>query len=237
MKKALLTCAGFFLILFLNAQVSLHEKQILIDLYNATAGPNWTTTWDLQTDVENWHGVTVEEGKITEIKLLFNNLKGNIPKSLGNLERLKILELSFNPISGTIPSELGNLKDLEILAINGADLQGNLPSELGNLFNLKQLHLSSNQLSGTVPSSLGYLPEIEVFNVFDNHLEGELPVQLSYSANLRQLIVAKNNFTNPNAFSKELLSNSGATLNLNDKSPQIPSPKSIIAVERENTDD
>ena len=233
----MLTCAGFFLVFFLNAQVSLQEKQILLDLYSATDGENWTIKWNLQDDVQNWHGISVENNKIKEIRLLFNNLNGTLPASIGNLGGLKILELSFNPISGTIPSEWGKLKELEILAINGAGLQGSIPAELGHLISLKQLHLSSNQLSGIIPSSLGYLPEIEVFNVFDNNLEGDLPIQLSYGVQLRQLIVAKNNFTNPEAFSKELLTNSGATLHLNEKSPQITSPKSIIAVERENTDD
>ncbi|MGB3345566.1 MAG: hypothetical protein WBA61_16775 [Aequorivita sp.] len=237
MKKAILTYAGFFLVFILNAQVSLQEKQILLDLYTATDGQNWTNKWDLQEPVEKWHGITVEDGKVTEISLLFNNLNGTLPSSLGNLGYLRKLELSFNSISGGIPAGLGNLKELEVLAINGANLQGNIPAELGNLINLKQLHLSSNQLSGSIPLSLGYLPEIEVFNVFDNQLEGEVPIQLSYGVHLKQLMVAKNNFTNPNAFSKELLSNSGATLNLNEKSPQIKSPKPIIAVEREDSDD
>src|SRR5690554_744672 len=238
MKKAILTCAGFFLVFILNAQVSLQEKQILLDLYIATDGQNWTNKWDFKNPVESWHGITIEDGKVTEISLLFNNLNGTLPASLGNLRSLKNLELSFNPISGTIPAELGNLKELEILAINGANLQGNIPAELGNLISLKQLHLSSNQLSGHIPSSVGYLPEIEVFNVFDNKLEGALPIQLSYGVHLKQLIVAKNNFTNPNAFSRELLTNSGATLDLNEKSPQIiKSPKSIIVVEREDSDD
>lgn len=237
MKKATLTCASFFLVFMLNAQVSLQEKQILLDLYTATDGQHWTNKWDLQDPVENWHGISIENDKVTEISLLFNNLNGTLPASLGHLKNLRILELSFNPISGTIPSELGNLKELEILAINGANLRGNIPVELGNLSNLKHLHLSSNQLTGIVPSSLGYLPEIEVFNVFDNQLGGALPVQLGYGVHLKELMVAKNNFTNPNAFSKELLSNSGATLNLNEKSPQIEAPQSIIAVEREDSDD
>lgn len=237
MKKAILTCASFFLVFMLNAQVSLQERQILLDLYTATDGENWTNKWSLQDPVEKWHGITVENEKVTEISLLFNNLNGILPSSLGQLNSLKKLELSFNNISGIIPVEIGNLTNLEILAINGANLEGNIPVELGNLSNLKQLHLSSNQLTGTIPMSLGYLPEIEVFNVFDNHLVGALPVQLTYGVHLKQLIVAKNNFTNPNSFSKELLSNSGATLNLNENSPQIEAPTSIIAVEREDSDD
>ena len=179
MKKAILTCVFLFMASIVVAQVSTQEKQVLIDLYTATNGPEWNKPWDLEKAVETWNGITVENNKVTGINLLFNNLKGTLPASLGQLKNLKKLELSFNPISGKIPSELGNLNQLEVLAINGTALSGNIPNSLGNLSNLKQLHLSSNQLSGTIPESLGNLKKIEVFNVFDNDLFGTLPQGLA----------------------------------------------------------
>src|SRR5690606_25430630 len=51
------------------------DKQALIALYNATDGPNWTNTWDLNADISTWHGITVNnEGRVTEIILYDNNL-------------------------------------------------------------------------------------------------------------------------------------------------------------------
>lgn len=237
MKKALLTCICMFIASIIMAQVSKEEKQVLLNLYTATNGLNWNNQWNLEEPVDSWHGITVENNKVTGINLLFNNLKGDLPASLGALKNLKKLELSFNPISGNIPSELGNLKQLEVLAINGTALSGSIPESLGNLSNLKQLHLSSNQLTGSIPESLGNLKKIEVFNVFDNDLFGSLPQGLATCPNLKELMVAENNFNNPNEFSVVLLSNSGSTINLNENSPQIDSDQSVIAIERDESED
>lgn len=219
------------------AQVSKQERQVLLNLYTATNGSEWNSPWNLDEPVETWNGITVENNKVIGINLLFNNLNGTLPGSLGELKNLKKLELSFNPISGNIPAELGNLLQLEILAINGTAVSGSIPESLGNLSNLKQLHLSSNQLSGTIPESLGNLKSIEIFNVFDNDLYGTLPVELANCQNLKQLMVAENNFKNPNDFSVILLSSSGAKIDLLENSPNIEPSRSIIAVERDESED
>jgi hypothetical protein len=235
MKKVLLTYVCLLLASLAIGQVSKQEKQVLLDLYNATNGPQWKTTWDTESPVATWHGITVENNSVTGISLLFNNLDGTLPASLGKLQSLKKLELSFNQISGAIPAELGNLSHLEVLALNGDQLEGNIPETLGNLYNLKQLHLSSNKLSGNVPKNLENLKQIEIFNVFDNNLYGALPKGLANCPHLTQLIVAENNFSNPDDFSVALLSNSGSTINLH--SPQIGSQGSIIAIETDDSDD
>ena len=235
MKKLILTYICFSITTLVLAQVSKQEKQVLLDLYLATNGAGWNNSWNLDQDVETWRGVTVENNKVIAINLLFNNLHGSLPPSLGSLENLKSLELSFNPISGTLPEELGNLKNLEVLAINATAIDGNIPASLGNLSQLKKLHLSSNLLTGTVPKSLGNLDQLEVFNVFDNDLFGILPQRLVQNHRLKELIVAENNFTNPENFSLILLSNSGNNLELFN-SPQIPSSHSALALERETND-
>ncbi len=237
MKKAILTCGFLFIATLLVAQVSKQEKQVLLDFYTATNGQAWNITWNLEEPVTNWYGITVENNTVTEIHMLFNNVNGALPASLGQLKSLKRLELSFNPISGNIPAELGNLENLEVLALNGTEIHGNIPAELGNLSHLKQLHLSSNKLSGNIPESLGNLSEIEVFNVFDNNLSGMLPTQLAKCPNLKQLMVAENNFNNPDDFSVVLLSNSGAKIDLLNNSPHIEPAQSIIAVERDESED
>jgi Leucine-rich repeat (LRR) protein len=235
MKKAILTYAFMFMASIIVAQVSYQEKQVLLNLYTATNGEEWTNKWNIEKPVETWHGITVENNQVVGVNLLFNNLNGSLPASLGQLKNLKKLELSFNPISGNIPSELGSLEKLEVLAINGTALSGSIPETLGNLSNLKQLHLSSNQLSGSIPESLGNLKQIEVFNVFDNDLFGELPQGLATCRNLKELMVAENNFKNQENFSVILLSNSGSKVNLYENSPQPA--QSIIAVERDESED
>lgn len=237
MKKAVLTYSLLFIVATATAQVSTEEKHVLLDFYNATNGQSWTKTWDLNEPVKDWYGITVVANSVTEIRMLFNNVKGTLPASLGKLKNLKRLELSFNPISGTIPAELGNLENLEFLALNGTEIQGRIPSELGNLSHLKQLHLSSNKLTGNVPENLGNLSEIEVFNVFDNKLYGKLPIQLARCPNLKQLMVAENNFNNPEDFSVVLLANSGAKLDLLENNQLMEPVQSIIATERDESDD
>jgi len=231
MKKSLLTLLFIAFCTTLFAQVSVQEKQALIDFYNATNGENWNSSWKLNQPVSEWQGITLENDKVTGITLLFNNVEGTIPSSIENLTNLETLELSFNKINGELPTTIGNLKNLEILALNGNNVSGTIPASFGKLTQLKQFHLSSNKLTGTIPATLQNLKELEVFNVFDNQLSGILPTDLAQNNNLKELMVAENNFTNPEMFSMVLLSHSGALLDLT-KEPTITSPaNSIIAIE------
>ncbi|WP_114490705.1 leucine-rich repeat domain-containing protein [Candidatus Ulvibacter alkanivorans] len=232
MKRILLTSLSLFVCALLVAQVSPKEKQALIDFYLATQGEHWVNTWNLNEPVSQWEGVTVTNNKVTAIQLLFNNIEGELPNSIGDLEHLTALELSFNKISGSLPESLGNLTQLKTLAFNSNNLSGPVPATLGQLSLLEELHLSSNNFTGTLPTVLGTLENITVFNVFDNDLSGEIPAGLANHRNLRELMVAENSFEDTGNFSVVLLTNSGAGLDLN--RPSItPSPKTIIAIEGE----
>jgi len=231
MKKLLLTSYLILLAGTLFANVPEKEESALVDLYNSTKGASWNKTWDLSKDVSLWEGITISNGHVTEIRMLFNNLEGEIPTSIQNLKELKVLELSFNKISGNLPSSLGSLTKLEVLALNGNFLMGRIPSSLGNLKNLKQLHLSSNNLSGELPSSLDNLSNLEVFNVFQNNLSGQVPVALAKNRNMREFLVAENNFKPSNEINTILLSRS-AQMDLNG-STLNPASKQIIALEVE----
>ncbi|HIB48500.1 MAG TPA: Two component regulator three Y domain protein [Flavobacteriaceae bacterium] len=234
MKKLLLTPVLILFCVAVSAQVASKEKQALLDFYVATNGAEWTQKWDLNTPVSDWQGVTVTDNHVTGISLLFNNIKGEIPASIGDLSHLQTLELSFNAISGQLPETIGNLEVLEVLAFNGNNLSGTLPATLGNLTRLKQLHLSSNKFEGTVPSTVNALTRLEVFNVFDNHLFGDLPMQLANNSNLKELMIAENNFTNTDMFSIVLMSNSGV-VDLQ-KNTIVPPSNSVIAIETSDDD-
>jgi len=235
MKRLILSLSLCFATVSMFAQISNTEKQALTDFYSATNGDQWVNSWDLTQPVENWDGVTIEDNKVVAIRLLFNNVTGEIPASLGTLKNLKELELSFNKISGELPSELGNLENLEILAFNGNDLTGSIPSNIGSLSNLKQLHLSSNHLTGVVPASLENLKNIEIFNVFDNELFGALPEKLASNINLKEFMVAENNFIDTHNISTTLLLNSGVALDFD--SIFTTESKSVIAIETNDDED
>lgn len=231
MKKIVLTCLFSIFFISTNAEISILEKQALLDLYQATRGESWTNNWNIEEPTANWYGVTVENDQVIGLSLLFNNLNGTIPHSIGNLENLKFLELSFNSISGSLPKSLGNLRNLEVLAFNGNNLSGSIPSSFENLIMLKELHLSSNNLQGLIPEEIGNLDQLEVFNVFDNDLVGNLPTGLAKNSNLRELMVAENRLEFSSKFSTILLSNSGSKLNLLESNNIIPVTKDIIAIE------
>jgi len=161
-----------------QAQDLAADRAALEALYNATGGANWTnnTNWLSTTEpVGNWHGVTVSNGRVTELDLVENQLTGTMPAELGTLASLEILYLQGNQLTGSIPAELGDLASLRRLVLSENQLTGNIPSELGNLASLELLYLRSNQLTGTVPSQLGNLANLEVLYLHRNQLTGPLP--------------------------------------------------------------
>jgi Leucine-rich repeat (LRR) protein len=229
MKKQLLTILLSLFTTILVAQISHIEKQALLDFYVATNGKNWVKTWNIEEPVTKWHGITVEDNKVTGISLLFNNIEGVLPASIGNLENLKVLELSFNKISGTIPLEIGKLDKLNLLALNGNNLSGNIPSSIGNLKALKYLHVSSNTFDGTLPITIGNLSNLEILNVFDNNLTGTLPIGLLNSKKIKKIIIDANEIIDTEAYASLLLFNKDS--NFNPNTSLLPSAKSIIAIE------
>ncbi|XP_060669237.1 receptor-like protein 35 isoform X3 [Ziziphus jujuba] len=94
--------------------------------------------------------VKVPEG-FTCIDFSSNNFSGEIPKQLGLLTYLKVLNLSNNALSGHIPSSFGNMHELESLDLSRNRLNGEIPASLSNLNFLEVLDLSHNQLSGRIP--------------------------------------------------------------------------------------
>nr|XP_048317861.1 receptor-like protein 7 isoform X1 [Ziziphus jujuba var. spinosa] len=94
--------------------------------------------------------VKIPEG-FTCIDFSSNNFSGEIPKQLGLLTYLKVLNLSNNALSGHIPSSFGNMHELESLDLSRNRLNGEIPASLSNLNFLEVLDLSHNQLFGRIP--------------------------------------------------------------------------------------
>ena len=154
------------------------DRDALVALYNATDGPNWTTSTNWLTDrpLSEWHGVdTDDNGRVTGLDLAFNGLSGEIPPQLGSLSNLEALRLNRNQLSGEIPPELGSLSSLEALRLNRNQLSGEIPPELGSLSNLEALRLNRNQLSGEIPPELGSLTNLTNLYLDFNQLSGCIP--------------------------------------------------------------
>ena len=174
------------------------ELAALHALYNATDGANWINSgnWLSDAALSDWHGIkTDDEGRITEIYLIGNNLEGEIPAELGRLSQLEGLYLARNELSGSIPQELSDLYNLEVLMLFDNDLTGSIPYQLGNLESLEVMHLSRNQLSGRIPTQLGNLENLRRLHLTVNDLSGSIPASLGNLTNLRQLSIAANDLT------------------------------------------
>ncbi|KAK9016606.1 hypothetical protein V6N11_079101 [Hibiscus sabdariffa] len=89
----------------------------------------------------------------TSIDFSNNGFCGEIPKTLGGLHSLIVLNLSHNSLTGPIPSSLGDLSQLKSLDLSSNKLHGRIPSELKNLGFLAVLNLSGNNLEGPIPES------------------------------------------------------------------------------------
>ena len=123
------------------SDIPISEYEALVALYHSTDGENWkyNDNWLDTTNhvINDWYGVTVEDGHVTEIALGYNKLKGVIPLEIGDLSKLTSLDLyNNNDITGSIPNEIGNLINLVDLNLKGNYLTGSLPNELGNLSKL-----------------------------------------------------------------------------------------------------
>ncbi|XP_034222502.1 receptor-like protein 2 [Prunus dulcis] len=82
-----------------------------------------------------------------------NSINGNIPKEIGQLKLLHVLDLGVNNFSSSIPDQISNLKKLETLDVSMNHLYGNIPASLTSLNFLKDFNCSYNNLEGPIPRS------------------------------------------------------------------------------------
>ena len=67
---------------------SLEDREVLVELYDALDGENWTnsTNWLTERPIREWHGVTNDaSGRVTGLMLDGNELTGELPAELGSL--------------------------------------------------------------------------------------------------------------------------------------------------------
>ncbi|XP_021800297.1 receptor-like protein 2 [Prunus avium] len=94
------------------------------------------------------------------IVLSENNIVGDIPTEIGQLQLLQELNLGSNNFSGVIPDQISNLKNLEVLNLSTNLLCGIIPSSLASLSFLKEFNVSYNNLEGPIPTG----PQLQSFD-------------------------------------------------------------------------
>ncbi|KAJ7528948.1 hypothetical protein O6H91_15G026400 [Diphasiastrum complanatum] len=154
-----------------------------------------------------WQGVTCDEAtntRVTKLNIIAGGLEGSLFPIIGSLINLVSLDLSFNQLlTGPLPKELGNLENLQILNLQSCSFTGSIPAELGNLTQLNFLALNGNHFSGHIPSSLGKLSNVIWFDLSENLLSGNLPVSTDNQeqVGLDTLTAAKHLHLSKNSFS------------------------------------
>lgn len=89
-------------------------KALLMQLFNATDGDNWThnENWGTEEDISNWYGITVNNaGEITKIELSGNNLSGELPDIFDKFNKLETFNVRGNSIGGRIPQSMKDFKN------------------------------------------------------------------------------------------------------------------------------
>ncbi|MBA7578172.1 hypothetical protein ES708_20034 [subsurface metagenome] len=136
-------------------------------------------------------------GSLAELRLNSNELTGNIPGEMGNLNSLEYLDLSQNQLDGSIPVEICDLSNLMRLYLNENLLTGNIPQEIGELINLTYLYLGENQIIGSIPAEIGNLSNLTRLLLHENQLMGSIPVEIGNLCNLTRLILYDNQLNGP----------------------------------------
>ncbi|KAK1572611.1 hypothetical protein Q3G72_035216 [Acer saccharum] len=85
------------------------------------------------------------------------------------------LDLSSNELTGDIPIDIGNLQQIKAMNLSHNFLSGSIPESFSNLTNIESLDLSHNKLSGRIPPQLTQLNSLAIFNVSINSLSGPVP--------------------------------------------------------------
>ena len=159
------------------------DREILISLYHATGGADWTnsTNWLSEEHIDEWYGVNTDgEGRVTYLNLGSNGLLGTLPSELVQLSGLRGLSLENNLLTGSVMAELGRLGALTHLYLFNNQLTGTIPAELGQLENLIHLCLNSNNLTGSIPVELGGLKNLRWLHLHENPgLTGRIPLSLT----------------------------------------------------------
>nr|XP_043630192.1 LRR receptor-like serine/threonine-protein kinase FLS2 [Erigeron canadensis] len=92
-----------------------------------------------------------------------------------NLRLLRIIDISSNNLSGQIPNKLIDLQQLVALNLSKNALSGEIPHKIGQIKNILTLDLSRNHFSGGIPSSISEMTLLNYLDVSYNNLSGRIP--------------------------------------------------------------
>jgi len=153
--------------------------------------PELQERWPEAARLEDWEGVTMENGRVVELKLEGFYLTGAVPAEIGQLTSLKGLVLTNNQLT-SVPAEIGQLTSLKWLGL-GTNKLTSLPAEIWQLTSLEVLYLGGNQLT-SVPTEIGQLTLLRILSLEENQLTS-VPAEIGQLAALEWLWLCDNQLT------------------------------------------
>ncbi len=194
------------------------DSLALVAFYNNCNGSNWSQSWNLNSPISSWSGVSVNNGRVTSLSKSYNNIVGYLPQEMTNLTALTYLNLNqnsiYNPASNVIGAmialetyyiennsvsfsisfEFCQNPTLEDLYMQNSPISGGIPTSIADLPNLRNLDLSSCNLWGTTIPQL-FPSTLYTLDVQDNGLSGNITNLFTNNFNLTSIDFSNNNFT------------------------------------------
>jgi Leucine-rich repeat (LRR) protein len=172
------------------------DRRALLNVKSEFGNPPELSSWLPATNCCTWSNVYCNDaGRIDSIYFIsLNAISSTIPKSLGNLTELEVIQLQTLPgLYGTIPPSFSKLTELEILFITNTSVSGPIPDSL-SCTNLSALDLSNNKFSGPIPLFLTKLANLRFIDLSGNSLSGTIPSGLLHGTD-RFLYLPRNKLT------------------------------------------
>ena len=195
MRTHLLAFIFCSFIVSLQGQVIEADSIVLVELYNATDGPNWTKqeNW-LSGPVGDWQGVKIGEGRVTEINLNIAGLEGAIPASIFSLDGLVSFAIRESNTELHLDDRMSDWLSLEAISVSGNQFSVEL-DVLCDIPNLNAVTFFSMNVGGAIPECFALLP-LTRLNISGANLDSaEIPEFLGDIPTLINVNLANNNFT------------------------------------------
>jgi Leucine-rich repeat (LRR) protein len=154
--------------------------------------PQITTLKLASSKLKKFPDFLINQSKLTYLDLSDNDIYGDIPDWLWELDHLLYVNLSFNYL-GTLEGPLSNLSFLSVLDLRSNQLQGRLP---GLPQFATYLDFSRNNFSSIIPANIGdSLAFAYFFSLSSNKLYGSIPQSICNAAYLQVLDLSSNSIS------------------------------------------
>ncbi|KAG5237398.1 inactive receptor serine/threonine-protein kinase [Salix suchowensis] len=144
------------------------RERIVSDPYDALN--SWKMDFG-EIDHCSWFGVECShDDKVVVLNLKDLGLEGMLAPEITNLVHIKSIILRNNSFTGIIPKGIGELNELEVLDFGYNNFNGPLPLDLGSSLSLAILLLDNNVQLSSISPEIQHLEMLYEFQVDENQL-------------------------------------------------------------------